>query len=973
MGTRRLARACAALLTLSALLAAEAPAPAPPLVVFPAADAGGGGGGRALLQLSAVQPDYVAYVSEQSNVTLLLAAPCTPSTALPAGPCAPSPLRAVLLPGNRSWLAGVTLLSPAAAVPPALPLLLGATASALAPSQCSASCFDVPGRTVARVTNASTARAVTLAVPALTLGSEGASGTLVYMLYDGATVAAPTNVTLRVTPLLLPALSRFRRWPLWAVWPEGGAAPVLDWWAPGAAAIATPNATQTPFLMQRVLAPEAPVPANATRLAPFPLAWGRNDAAQLGSGDAAPRRAPLLQTPLSGAGASALRFAAISASSGHALGLTADGRVWAWGQGADAALGQGPGAPASPTSAPLPVTGGGLGALVVTAVAAGGAHSLALTSGGAVYSWGDNSRGQLGRGDAPATPGRVPFPAGVAITALAAGRAHSLALAADGAVWAWGDNGAAQLGLAQCDGAADASAPGAVTCQHWGDADPRPMVAAPSRLAGFMARGDDVSVDATARPPLRFVPAAVIAAAGDSSFAIASAPAGALFAWGAHTAGLLGLGAAGSALAPEADVAPFPVRVAALEGVPLVALAASATSRHALGLGADGGVWAWGDNTRRQLGLNATAPAVVWAPERVQALAGINISALAAGGAHSLALSDLGEVFAWGSDAFGQCGVGPAPSAGYVLTRRGWLSPANFTAGAAVGAPALLDATPVVLPPPGAAGAADDDGLTPLQWAASAATARRRRSLLQAGAVAYPTQRAALSGGAFTSAASGMPGGGGAVAGFGSAAGHGIGSAGEWLAVVPLPALVAGAQQADWVAAGGASSFAVRRGCAPGTELQRGANGIGASVCVPCAPGYISAALSSLSCAQCPLGQASPGFGGTVCALCAAGSYRASVGNPNCTQCGIGTYLPFPGAADATQCLFCPPGSYGPAPGAAACLRCRAGTYTNQPRQSSCLTCGAGTYQPRVGASSQAQCIKCPRRVAALLHCLSHV
>lgn len=974
-GFGRLSRVCGALLALSALLArAEAPGTAAsPRVVSAAAaapsgtdgdGAGGDGGRRVLLQSSGVA-DYTVSVAEQSNVTLNLEAP--------------SPLRAVLLPGAPGWLAGVALLAPVAARPPQLLNQLAANWAVAGAA--------IPATTAARVTNA-TARLVTLAVPALTLGAETASGSLVYMLYDGAALTAPVNVTLRVTPLLLPALSRFRRWPLWALWPEGSPAAV-DWWAPGGAAAAAqpPALPAGHYLVQRVLAPEAGAPATAARLSPFPLAWGRNDAALLGGGDAAPRRVPALQTALSGTGATAPRFAAVSAAGGHAVGVTSDGRVFAWGQGADAALGQGPGLPAAPTATPLAVTGGGLSGSVVTAVAAGGAHSLALTAAGAVFSWGDNSRGQLGRAAADAAavaagspapaaslPARVAFPAGVTITALAAGRAHSLALAADGAIWAWGDNGAAQLGLAACEGAADASAPGAVACQRWGGADPRPVVPTPARQAGFAARADDAAVDSMARPPLRFVAARSVAAAGDSSFALASSPPGALFAWGSHAAGMLGLGAAGAVLSPEADVAALPVPVPGLRGVELVSLAASATSRHALALGADGAVYAWGDNTRGQLGVNASA-AVAWDPVRVTALAGINISALAAGGAHSLAVSDVGEVFAWGSDAFGQCGVGPPPTPQHLLTRRGWLAPADFADGvaaAASGAPPMLDATPVVLPSPGDPGAADDDGLSPVQWAAAAATARRRRSLLQAGAVAYPTVRPALSGSAFAAAASGLLSSAAAAAtgGWGAAPGHGAGSAGEWLAVVPYPALVAGAQQADWVAAGAATSFAVRRGCAPGTELQRGVAGIGAGVCVPCARGSISTALSSLTCTACPTGQASPDPGGTVCALCAAGSYAAATGTANCTLCDAGKYLPFPGAAAAAQCLVCPRGSFGAQKGAAACVRCPPGAYASEESAQACSTCVAGTYQPRVGASNVTQCIKCPRQASHCAACL---
>ncbi len=82
----------------------------------------------------------------------------------------------------------------------------------------------------------------------------------------------------------------------------------------------------------------------------------------------------------------------------------------------------------------------------VTAIAAGGAHSLALKSDGTVWSWGNNGSGQLGDGTGTnrLTPVQVPGFSGA--RAIAAGWYHSLALKQDGTVWAWGSNTFGQLG-----------------------------------------------------------------------------------------------------------------------------------------------------------------------------------------------------------------------------------------------------------------------------------------------------------------------------------------------------------------------------------------------------------------------------------------------------------------------------------------------------------------------------------------------
>ncbi|KAI9097927.1 hypothetical protein K1719_025698 [Acacia pycnantha] len=84
----------------------------------------------------------------------------------------------------------------------------------------------------------------------------------------------------------------------------------------------------------------------------------------------------------------------------------------------------------------------------VVAVAAGEAHTLALTGDGCVYSWGRGILGRLGRGSEEDELFPVPVKfenpnsSGdtIKIVGIAAGAYHSLALADDGSVWCWGYN-----------------------------------------------------------------------------------------------------------------------------------------------------------------------------------------------------------------------------------------------------------------------------------------------------------------------------------------------------------------------------------------------------------------------------------------------------------------------------------------------------------------------------------------------------
>nr|XP_032833323.1 probable E3 ubiquitin-protein ligase HERC4 [Petromyzon marinus] len=82
-------------------------------------------------------------------------------------------------------------------------------------------------------------------------------------------------------------------------------------------------------------------------------------------------------------------------------------------------------------------------------VSCGAHHTLALSSASEVFAWGTNDRGQLGLGDKVprSDPLHVVALCGIPLRALAAGAAHSLALTLTGGVFVWGANAHGQLGL----------------------------------------------------------------------------------------------------------------------------------------------------------------------------------------------------------------------------------------------------------------------------------------------------------------------------------------------------------------------------------------------------------------------------------------------------------------------------------------------------------------------------------------------
>ncbi|KAH9634441.1 hypothetical protein HF086_008275 [Spodoptera exigua] len=76
---------------------------------------------------------------------------------------------------------------------------------------------------------------------------------------------------------------------------------------------------------------------------------------------------------------------------------------------------------------------------------------------------------------------------------------------------------------------------------------------------------------------------------------------------------------------------------------------------HFVLLTEEGRVYTWGNGRRLQLGHGDISSLEV--PTEVEALAGIKILKISAGGWHNLALSEFGDVYAWGLNDTGQLGI----------------------------------------------------------------------------------------------------------------------------------------------------------------------------------------------------------------------------------------------------------------------------------------------------------------------------
>ncbi|XP_077961151.1 putative E3 ubiquitin-protein ligase HERC6 [Gasterosteus aculeatus] len=143
------------------------------------------------------------------------------------------------------------------------------------------------------------------------------------------------------------------------------------------------------------------------------------------------------------------KVVSIACGQDHCLAVCASGQVFSWGAGDGGKRGVSPNLlcnKLSRVTMPLPIP--------VIQVACGSSHSLALTKGGDVFSWGLNSHGQLGLGkEVPLqlVPDLVCALVGVAVTQISAGASHTLFLTLPGLVYCCGANQSGQLGLNRVD------------------------------------------------------------------------------------------------------------------------------------------------------------------------------------------------------------------------------------------------------------------------------------------------------------------------------------------------------------------------------------------------------------------------------------------------------------------------------------------------------------------------------------------
>jgi|GEM_PF-2343804 len=363
-------------------------------------------------------------------------------------------------------------------------------------------------------------------------------------------------------------------------------------------------------------------------------AWGSDTYGQLGNGSRGAQNSPDDITAQFAGLSPNERIVSIN-SGMHAFALTSLGKVFGWGYRMNGEVGNGSSQLYVPATSPINITAQFAGLSpneIVTCIAPGGGHSLAVTSLGKVFSWGSDEYGQLGNGDATTSDVTTPtnitanftdLGTGEIVTSIVAGGHHSFALTSLGKVFAWGRNAYGQVGNGSTD---NITSPLNIT----------------SNFLGLSTNELITSISSLV----------------DHSYAVTSL--GKVFVWG-YGWSVLGDGEnhaiTGDIRSPKDITYNFP-GLSTNEKV----ISVSAGNRHSLAVTSLGKVFGWGARSNGQVGDGSTFQQVLSPVNITSNFVGLMtneiVTSVSAAGDSSHAITSLGKFFSWGKDDFGQVGNG---------------------------------------------------------------------------------------------------------------------------------------------------------------------------------------------------------------------------------------------------------------------------------------------------------------------------
>ncbi|XP_072386929.1 E3 ubiquitin-protein ligase HERC2 [Diabrotica undecimpunctata] len=328
--------------------------------------------------------------------------------------------------------------------------------------------------------------------------------------------------------------------------------------------------------------------------------WGLNDKDQLGGMKGSKVKLPILSDYLS-----QLKPIHIAGGSKSLFIVSQEGKLYACGEGTNGRLGLGH-SNNVPTPRPIPF----LSQYVIKKVAvhSGGKHAMALTLDGKVFSWGEGEDGKLGHGNRLNLdkPRMIEALRSKKIRDIACGSSHSAAITSSGELFSWG------LGE-----------------------------------YGRLGHGDNVT---QLKPKLvkTLVGHRIVQVACGSRDAqtLALSDEGLVFSWGDGDFGKLGRGGSEGCNVPH--------NIERLNTLGVIQIECGA--QFSLALTKVGDIWTWGKGDYFRLGHGTDQH--VRKPTVIDTLRDKKIIHVAVGALHCLAVTESGQVFAWGDNDHGQQGNG---------------------------------------------------------------------------------------------------------------------------------------------------------------------------------------------------------------------------------------------------------------------------------------------------------------------------
>eukprot|EP00960_Hanusia_phi_P059775 764283-Hanusia_phi.AAC.5 len=306
----------------------------------------------------------------------------------------------------------------------------------------------------------------------------------------------------------------------------------------------------------------------------------------------------------------------------------------------------------------------------VKSLACGGKHNLLLSRAGKVYSWGYNDSRQTGHGTEDLSdwePRWIRALETVKVVQIAAGEDHSVALTDRGEVFTWGRGLHGQLGHGDVSEVwypflvkgLQGKGIKSVGCGYentFAITGTGKVLAFGSAASGKLGNGDvDGGIGGNVYLPVLLKSLSkftIIQATGGKNFSLFLSNTGQIYSVGYAANGQLGI--------PLEEVEklnlPYTGAIQEVSHKGVLIKLVSCGDSHSLALSQDGVVYSWGSGMDWALGHGGTED--TFTPKMVAMLEADPCVSVAAGGYHSAAVSATGRIYTWGRNFVGQLGTG---------------------------------------------------------------------------------------------------------------------------------------------------------------------------------------------------------------------------------------------------------------------------------------------------------------------------